>query len=293
MDSLVQRVQTWESVGAPSRYFYVDLIGRPNATLASVSDDIAAAAGDATATATSAAHTDADPEDAAAAASAASAAATAASASASAAAAGGVPLHATQAEYYSGAARCDPTQVYVQRGVVRTNCVDCLDRTNGVQQWIGVNALGQQLYALGIADTPVLNITGRTVRMLLGLYVAAGRFTVCVHTHDAPFCSCSTPCVQLLPPGRLHCHPVRRLHRSQKGWRCWTFAAHHTDQALHVHRAVLLQLIHRQDQARRHQLVPWQVPPAELSLPLVGAGGRLLPAPSPHHQVRCKRGLHA
>ena len=67
-----------------------------------------------------------------------------------------------------------PENVYIQRGVVRTNCVDCLDRTNGVQQWIGVNALGQQLNALGIADTPMLNVGGTTVRLLLALYSHLG-----------------------------------------------------------------------------------------------------------------------
>lgn len=68
----------------------------------------------------------------------------------------------------------DPDNVYIQRGVVRTNCVDCLDRTNGVQQWIGVDALGQQFNALGLADTRVLNTQGTVVRMLVTLYSHLG-----------------------------------------------------------------------------------------------------------------------
>jgi hypothetical protein len=44
----------------------------------------------------------------------------------------------------------------VQSGVLRVNCVDCLDRTNVVQYYVGAHVLGKQLYALGITDTPDL-----------------------------------------------------------------------------------------------------------------------------------------
>ncbi|KAH8728708.1 SacI homology domain-containing protein [Phaeosphaeriaceae sp. PMI808] len=44
----------------------------------------------------------------------------------------------------------------VQNGVARTNCIDCLDRTNAAQFVIGKRALGRQLQALGI-------IAGNTV----------------------------------------------------------------------------------------------------------------------------------
>lgn len=40
----------------------------------------------------------------------------------------------------------------VQNGVARTNCIDCLDRTNAAQFVIGKRALGHQLHALGILD---------------------------------------------------------------------------------------------------------------------------------------------
>ncbi|KAG9241586.1 SacI homology domain-containing protein [Calycina marina] len=44
----------------------------------------------------------------------------------------------------------------VQNGVARTNCIDCLDRTNAAQFVIGKRALGHQLHALGIlADTSI------------------------------------------------------------------------------------------------------------------------------------------
>lgn len=44
-----------------------------------------------------------------------------------------------------------------QHGVVRTNCVDCLDRTNTAQFAIGKCVLGFQLYALGVVENPVLD----------------------------------------------------------------------------------------------------------------------------------------
>ncbi|KAL5117918.1 phosphatidylinositol-3,5-bisphosphate 5-phosphatase [Pleosporales sp. CAS-2024a] len=44
----------------------------------------------------------------------------------------------------------------VQNGVARTNCIDCLDRTNAAQFVIGKRALGRQLHALGV-------IAGNTV----------------------------------------------------------------------------------------------------------------------------------
>ncbi|KAH7398456.1 polyphosphoinositide phosphatase-like protein Fig4 [Pyrenochaeta sp. MPI-SDFR-AT-0127] len=44
----------------------------------------------------------------------------------------------------------------VQNGVARTNCIDCLDRTNAAQFVVGKRALGRQLHALGV-------IAGNTV----------------------------------------------------------------------------------------------------------------------------------
>ena len=45
-----------------------------------------------------------------------------------------------------------------QSGIIRTNCIDSLDRTNFMQQLIGVNVLGKQLYAVGLRDTPKLHV---------------------------------------------------------------------------------------------------------------------------------------
>ncbi|RJE21732.1 Polyphosphoinositide phosphatase [Aspergillus sclerotialis] len=40
----------------------------------------------------------------------------------------------------------------LQNGIARTNCIDCLDRTNAAQFVIGKRALGHQLHALGVID---------------------------------------------------------------------------------------------------------------------------------------------
>ncbi|CAE6466545.1 unnamed protein product [Rhizoctonia solani] len=45
-----------------------------------------------------------------------------------------------------------PTPVRTQRGVVRTNCMDCLDRTNVVQSTIAKGVLEKQLHAVGILE---------------------------------------------------------------------------------------------------------------------------------------------
>ena len=53
----------------------------------------------------------------------------------------------------------------MQNGVARTNCIDCLDRTNAAQFVIGKLALGYQLHALGVIsgtsidyDTDAVNL---------------------------------------------------------------------------------------------------------------------------------------
>lgn len=56
--------------------------------------------------------------------------------------------------FQNGDGVINPTRV--QNGVARTNCIDCLDRTNAAQFVIGKRALGHQLHALGIlADTAI------------------------------------------------------------------------------------------------------------------------------------------
>ncbi|XP_030850291.1 polyphosphoinositide phosphatase isoform X2 [Strongylocentrotus purpuratus] len=66
-------------------------------------------------------------------------------------------------------------QVFIrQMGVVRTNCVDCLDRTNTAQFVTGKYALGHQLYSLGVVADPELEFDSDVVRMLEDLYEDMG-----------------------------------------------------------------------------------------------------------------------
>ena len=58
----------------------------------------------------------------------------------------------------------------LQNGVCRTNCVDCIDRTNAAQFVFGKRALGHQLYALGVVDSPNLAFDSDAVNMLTEMY---------------------------------------------------------------------------------------------------------------------------
>lgn len=58
----------------------------------------------------------------------------------------------------------------LQTGIVRVNCVDCLDRTNTAQFAIGKCILGYQLCALGLLENPVLEFDSDCIRLLESLY---------------------------------------------------------------------------------------------------------------------------
>ncbi|KAF9451310.1 hypothetical protein P691DRAFT_808062 [Macrolepiota fuliginosa MF-IS2] len=61
-------------------------------------------------------------------------------------------------------------RILLQNGICRTNCVDCLDRTNAAQFVFGKRALGHQLYALGVVDSPNLEFDSDAVDMLTEMY---------------------------------------------------------------------------------------------------------------------------
>lgn len=44
----------------------------------------------------------------------------------------------------------NPMMICNQKGIIRTNCVDCLDRTNSFQTFIALNILEKQLYYMGL-----------------------------------------------------------------------------------------------------------------------------------------------
>ncbi|KAI8812473.1 polyphosphoinositide phosphatase [Cladochytrium replicatum] len=57
-----------------------------------------------------------------------------------------------------------------QNGVVRVNCIDCLDRTNAAQFVIGKRALGEQLYAIGVLSHPSVPFDSDATTILNAMY---------------------------------------------------------------------------------------------------------------------------
>ncbi|KAH7296323.1 hypothetical protein KP509_26G019200 [Ceratopteris richardii] len=60
----------------------------------------------------------------------------------------------------------------LQKGVLRTNCIDCLDRTNLAQYAIGLAALGRQIESLGLSPVPRAGST--LAATLMGVYEKMG-----------------------------------------------------------------------------------------------------------------------
>lgn len=69
--------------------------------------------------------------------------------------------------FHNGKAFKDTT---IQEGICRTNCIDCLDRTNAAQFVIGKCALGIQLHALGIIKETYLEYDSDIVNILTELF---------------------------------------------------------------------------------------------------------------------------
>ncbi|KAK4427437.1 Phosphoinositide phosphatase SAC2 [Sesamum alatum] len=61
-----------------------------------------------------------------------------------------------------------------QKGVLRTNCIDCLDRTNVAQYVYGLVALGHQLHALGYINVPIISLDSPLADDLMKTYEAMG-----------------------------------------------------------------------------------------------------------------------
>lgn len=62
----------------------------------------------------------------------------------------------------------------LQNGVLRTNCIDCLDRTNVAQYAYGLVSLGKQLHALGFIVSPNINLDNPLAEDLMVLYESMG-----------------------------------------------------------------------------------------------------------------------
>ncbi|GMH81203.1 hypothetical protein TL16_g08856 [Triparma laevis f. inornata] len=67
-----------------------------------------------------------------------------------------------------------PIMPMEQRGVLRTNCIDCLDRTNVAQFSAGCAALAQQLVCMGVTSTPELDSSLTIVNVLMDMYSEIG-----------------------------------------------------------------------------------------------------------------------
>ncbi|KAK3688471.1 SacI homology domain-containing protein [Podospora appendiculata] len=70
--------------------------------------------------------------------------------------------------FHNGDGHTSP--IRVQNGVARTNCIDCLDRTNAAQFVIGKRALGYQLHALGILGDTAINYDTDAVNLFTHMY---------------------------------------------------------------------------------------------------------------------------
>jgi len=62
----------------------------------------------------------------------------------------------------------------LQKGVLRTNCIDCLDRTNVAQYAYGLVAFGRQLHALGLTESTNIDLDNPLAEDLMGIYETMG-----------------------------------------------------------------------------------------------------------------------
>ena len=58
----------------------------------------------------------------------------------------------------------------LQNGIARTNCIDCLDRTNAAQFVIGKRALGHQLHSLGIIEGTTVEYDTHAVNLFTTMW---------------------------------------------------------------------------------------------------------------------------
>ena len=72
--------------------------------------------------------------------------------------------------FHNGDGQIEP--IKIQNGVARTNCIDCLDRTNAAQFVIGKLALGHQLHALGIINKTSIEYDTDAVNLFTHMQVS-------------------------------------------------------------------------------------------------------------------------
>ncbi|GAA6032708.1 hypothetical protein JCM8097_000752 [Rhodosporidiobolus ruineniae] len=97
------------------------------------------------------------------------------------------------------------TTPMLQQGVVRTNCIDCIDRTNTAQLAFARVVLGHQLHALGFLPSPHLPVESDAVRLLEQMYNLHGDLLA----------------MQYSGSNALHQIDSRRELEEQMGWPQW------------------------------------------------------------------------
>lgn len=70
--------------------------------------------------------------------------------------------------FQNGDGRTSP--MTAQNGIARTNCIDCLDRTNAAQFVIGKRALGLQLHALGLLESTTVEYDTDAVNLFTHMW---------------------------------------------------------------------------------------------------------------------------
>ncbi|KAH8606315.1 SacI like domain [Trypanosoma vivax] len=77
-------------------------------------------------------------------------------------------------------------KVQLQKGVVRSNCLDCIDRTNIAQYFFGLHVLGHQLQALGLLHSHVdIALSPQVQELLLQIYLHVGD-AIAMHYGGSP-----------------------------------------------------------------------------------------------------------
>ena len=65
-----------------------------------------------------------------------------------------------------------------QRGVMRSNCIDCLDRTNGAQFFLSFTVVYRMLFTLGIEFSPAVPESSSLQQLLVELYCFSTEFII-------------------------------------------------------------------------------------------------------------------
>lgn len=73
----------------------------------------------------------------------------------------------------------------LQKGVLRTNCIDCLDRTNVAQYAYGLAALGHQLFTLGLIPSKNIDLNSTLADDLVSFYEIMGDTLAVQYTGSA------------------------------------------------------------------------------------------------------------